>query len=587
MAMPLSPVIAVNAERCVNCHACITACPVKFCNDASGDHVSILDERCIGCGECLDACTHEARQGIDDLPAFLADCGKHPFVAVVAPAVAANFPDVYLRLNSWLKSLGVEAVFDVSFGAELTVSSYLDHVRKNAPPTVIAQPCPALVSFIQIYHPELLPHLAPADSPMLHTIRMVREFYPQFARHAVVVISPCYAKRREFDETVPEAYNVTFKSLRDHFDAEGIDLGRFPESDYDNAPAERAVLFSTPGGLLRTAEREVPGIAEKIRKIEGPHTIYPYLASLEPQIRAGKAPLLVDCLSCERGCNGGTATLTRHQPLDAVEARIEERNEAARRRWGIGRKGGSPLRRRALRRTIARYWKPGLYGRGYRDLAANGIVALPDRRELAEIYRSMGKTGEADIYNCSSCGYGSCQDMATAIHNGLNKPENCHHHMVAEVKRGEDDRRKQREELIGRNNAQVADLAGRLSQMMEKRDAESQQMLRQADETAVVIGKFKAIVASINGIANQTNLLALNAAIEAARAGDVGKGFAVVAGEVRRLAQNVQDEASKIRPYAEEIEQTLTSITDSIRRSTDLTVDLDRLMELLESKRIG
>ena len=40
----------------------------------------------------------------------------------------------------------------------------------------------------------------------------------------------------------------------------------------------------------------------------------------------------------------------------------------------------------------------------------------------------MKKFEEKDFYNCSSCGYGSCQDMAYAIFNRLNKPENCHHY---------------------------------------------------------------------------------------------------------------------------------------------------------------
>ena len=39
----------------------------------------------------------------------------------------------------------------------------------------------------------------------------------------------------------------------------------------------------------------------------------------------------------------------------------------------------------------------------------------------------MGKFSDSDIYNCSSCGYGTCEKMAIAIFNGLNKTENCHH----------------------------------------------------------------------------------------------------------------------------------------------------------------
>ena len=49
----------------------------------------------------------------------------------MAPAIASNFPDTYLNINGWLRSLGVEAVFDVSFGAELTVKSYLEHIKAN------------------------------------------------------------------------------------------------------------------------------------------------------------------------------------------------------------------------------------------------------------------------------------------------------------------------------------------------------------------------------------------------------------------------------------------------------------------------
>ena len=87
----LSRVIQVDKEKCVNCHACISACPVKFCNDGSGEHVTINENMCIGCGNCIDACTHEARFGMDDIEAFLADVRSgSEMVAIVAPAAAAK-----------------------------------------------------------------------------------------------------------------------------------------------------------------------------------------------------------------------------------------------------------------------------------------------------------------------------------------------------------------------------------------------------------------------------------------------------------------------------------------------------------------
>ena len=429
----LPQIVYVDEDKCINCHACIAICPVKFCNDGSGDHVTVNDDTCIGCGRCLSACTHDARRYIDDFSAFMNDIGDgEKMVAIIPPAAAANFPEQYLRLNGWLKSLGVDAVFDVSFGAELSARSYAEHVKNDNPEMVITQPCPAIVTYIEIYQPELLPYLAPVDSPMLHTIKMIRRFYPEYTDHRVAVISPCLAKKREFTETGQGDYNVAFLSLVRHFDESGISLDDYPEVEFDNPPAERAVLFSSPGGLLRTMERWFPGISDKTRKIEGNPHIYEYLKKM-PAVLAGEkgmSPLLVDCLNCEMGCNGGPLTPGKEKSPDEIEYWIERRNAEMRERYSAGSNDGAG--HAEIEKAIDRYWEPGLYARTYRDLSSNAEIRIPGDQEREEIYRTMHKYSEADIYNCSSCGYGRCEHMATAIFNGLNRPENCHHYLESE-----------------------------------------------------------------------------------------------------------------------------------------------------------
>lgn len=430
----LIPVIKINEEKCINCHSCITACPVKYCNDGSGDVVKINSNMCIGCGSCLTACTHEARTYIDDFEAFMNDVKRsEQIIAIVAPSIAASFPNTYMNLNGWLKSIGISAIFDVSFGAELTIKSYLDHLSDNKPDIIIAQPCAAIVTYIELYQPELLKHLAPVHSPMLHTIRLIKEFYPEYSDHLIAVISPCNAKKREFIETGLGDYNIAYKSINNYLENNNIDITDYPKTDFDNPSAERAVLFSTPGGLMQTAERWAPEIRQSTRKIEGVHSIYDYLKKLPPILETGIHPKLVDCLNCELGCNGGHFTLAKDKSIEEIEYYVEQRNIEVRKKYLSLNKENEKLSKENIESIVNKYWKKDLYKRTYINRWKNVDIKYPTDEQLDTIYRSMHKYSENDIYNCSSCGYGLCKNMAIAIFNNLNKPENCHFYLAKDA----------------------------------------------------------------------------------------------------------------------------------------------------------
>lgn len=622
----LRQVIQVDKEKCVNCHQCIQACPVKYCNNASGDHVEVVTDLCIGCGNCIDACKHEARYGIDDFEEFMtAASQRESIVAIVAPAVAANFPNQYLELNGWLKSIGVHALFDVSFGAELTVKTYLEVIKEKKPKCVISQPCPALVTYIEIYHPELLENLAPADSPMMHAMRMVREFYPEYRNSKFAVISPCLAKRREFDEVGIGNFNVTYRSIDAYLKQKNISLNQYPKTDFDNPPAERAVLFSTPGGLLRTAMREVPEIIDNTRKIEGVPLIYHYLKSLKANINGNRAPLMVDCLSCEMGCNGGPGTMNRTKSPDEIESLIEARNKEAQAKYAEqGFLHSSKKGKAKLEKLIDKYWKPGLYDRRYADRSQNyKKIRIPSSSELDEVYRKTYKTKKEDFLQCCSCGYNDCEQMAVAIFNGLNRPENCRHYKEEALKRTSREAMEKinnelgstiknvianmesvtgsitsvataTEELSAAVN-EISTSSCKARDVTEKASTETHAIGSIVKKLGIAAKEVTQVTEAISNIADQTKLLALNATIEAASAGASGKGFAVVASEVKELArqtakatedievkieaiqnsaENTIKDIEKISDVIEEAKENVVSIAASIEEQASVTKDV-------------
>jgi iron only hydrogenase large subunit-like protein len=590
----LTPVINVDKSKCVNCHQCITVCPVKYCNNASDETISINENLCIGCGACIKACTHDARSGIDDSVRFFDDLTKGiPIIAVVAPAIASVFPGQYLQLNTWLKSIGVKACFDVSFGAELTVKSYLEYVRQNNPKTIIAQPCPALVTFIEIYHPELLKYLAPADSPMMHTMKMVRTFYSEYNNAKFVIISPCFAKKREFDEVGTGDYNVTMISLKRYLKEHSIELNRFEKSDFDNPPSERAVLFSTPGGLLRTAQRWNPDLTQVSRKIEGPHVVYEYFEKLATQIEKGHAPLLIDCLNCDLGCNGGPGTDNQGKSPDEVEYYVEERNREMRDRWCKTSKQKDTVVQKSVNKILNNFWRDKLYNRNYVNRQNNNNLHTPNPEEKKKILASMYKFTHADHYNCASCGYNSCENMAFAIYNNLNKPENCHYYSQKKIGNLVDGIKniseKQQTAVTG-----ISQSLGRITQNIDSivlateqiqlsinaisktSQGASQLALSSAGLTSNAIEivellektttEVKKSLNGINKITDQTKLLSLNAAIEAVNAGDSGKSFGVVANEIKLLAAETTKTSNLIFENINTMDQQTFNVVDNIKK---------------------
>ncbi len=248
-------------------------------------------------------------------------------------------------------------------------------------------------------------------------------------------LSPCIAKKLEIDD--PEnaglvSYNVTFSHL----------MKKVREDDLYGEPAQDEMAYSLgtiypmPGGL-KDHVRWFLGDSAFIRQIAGERHMYEYLKAHAGHIGSGDIPFLfIDALNCRNGCLCGTATEPEISCTDDALFNMLNIRENVKQDSGsstVSRALTPAERLDVLNRQFAEL-ELSDYLRGYHDLSAGCSVKVPDINELEHIFQSMGKdTHESRRINCTSCGYNTCIEMATAIFNGFNHRENCVHYLKSTV----------------------------------------------------------------------------------------------------------------------------------------------------------
>lgn len=429
--------IIYTNDYCQGCNRCISACPVLIANwsveDGKGSQrIEVHGENCIQCGACLHSCEHNAREYHDDTERFFNDLRNGERIsALIAPSFQANYPDVYGIVLGGLKHFGVRRLINVSFGADITTWGYINYIAQNHLTGGIAQPCPAVVNYIERYVPELIPKLMPIHSPLMCAAIYAKKYLK--LQDKLAFISPCIAKKAEIDDPNTYgyvSYNLTYRHLMDYIWKHNIHCHEVT----DEIEYGLGAIYPMPGGLKENVYWFC-GENLFIRQVEGVKNAYDFLEDYKFRVRGNKPlPFMVDILNCDRGCLYGTGIEpSKERSEDNIYNLLSLKERSKKNKSGNPySKALKPEQRLELLNKQFSNLKLEDFIRQYTDKSETKSVRYPNDDELEEIYSNMKKDTWAERnINCGACGYRNCHEMATAIFNGSNTPHNCVHYVQA------------------------------------------------------------------------------------------------------------------------------------------------------------
>ena len=248
----MESLIHTDTSQCKGCYACVRACPTGAIR-ISGSGTKVIGELCIHCGICLQVCRQGAKyvdNPLEELHNILNS--SEPVAVTVDPTYPAEFPDISREtLAGMLKKLGFDYVLDASVVATAVAAACSEGAVENGSITGL---CPSVVSYVEIFHPELTAEIIPVVSPMIASARLAKRLFGDQTRF--VYISPCFARkaecrRREFRNEVDAV--VTYRELRELWKQNKISSKTSGPATWAGPDDADGYGIALKGGLLRMA----------------------------------------------------------------------------------------------------------------------------------------------------------------------------------------------------------------------------------------------------------------------------------------------------------------------------------------------
>ena len=373
----VAPGIVRNTGKCILCGRCIETCKElqgigilgfekrgfkTFVGPA--ENRSFANSPCMQCGQCVLVCPTGALMEHDEI--HLVDEAKRQgkfVVCQVAPAVRSAIAEEFdekigtngtKKMIAALHRLGFNRVFDVNFGADLTIMEegyeLLHRIKNGGVLPQITSCSPGWINYMEYFYPEVIPNMSTCKSPHQMQGAITKTYFAKVHNLDpkdifVVSIMPCTAKKFEKSRPEMEVDGIrdvdavlTTRELARMIKRAGINWKRLPEDeefdqDLLGEYSGAGVIFGVTGGVmeaaLRTAYfvltgkehekiafeavRGLEGIKEATIDINGLPVKVAVCSGMKnakvllDQVKEGQSPYhFIEIMGCPGGCiNGG------------------------------------------------------------------------------------------------------------------------------------------------------------------------------------------------------------------------------------------------------------------------------------------
>lgn len=388
-----SPGLIHDPAKCVLCGRCVRVCEenqsvaaLDFISKGNYTSIGTAMEKdlnfssCIQCGQCILACPTGALHEKSYFDTIQEAINKEEVtvVAQYAPSVSVSLAEEFdIRsgkdltgiINAALRKIGIDKVFDSSFGADLhtveEAAELAERLDKEEHMPMLSSTCPAWIKYIEQAHPDLLPYLSTVKSPEQITGSVIKTYCVQSQDRNQndifsIAIVPCPAKKFEAQRQEMTSKGIadvdavmTTRELAKLIKLYGIDIASIEPEETDepfSKSSSAGRLSASLGGgaeaMLRTLQyylNKKDFTTPKISKLRGTKyskqtkvklgnyqlnvaAVSP-MDNMEPliaEIKKGKSPYhYIEVMACPGGCvNGGG------QPFSDDDKAVKSRAKA-------------------------------------------------------------------------------------------------------------------------------------------------------------------------------------------------------------------------------------------------------------------